>query len=106
MNGIRDSDVFLEIIEKRLGSRKNRGPYEMLRDYFEDRRKRATDKMHDRLQDLSLQEFPSRAIGAITERRRLASAFRLASAASGESSPQSASYSSARATGRRRFSTR
>jgi len=67
MNGIRDSDVFLEIIEKRLGSRKNRGPYEMLRDYFEDRRKRATDKMHDRLQELSLQEFPSRAIAAITD---------------------------------------
>src|SRR5437016_39377 len=35
MNGIRDADVFLEIVEKRLGGRKDRAPYELLREHFE-----------------------------------------------------------------------
>ena len=67
MNGIRDSDVFLEIVKKRLGLRKNKAPYELLREHFEARRKRAIDKMHERLKDLGLQEFPSRFIAAITD---------------------------------------
>jgi CHAD domain-containing protein len=67
LNGLRDSDVFMEIIEKRLGSRKNRAPYEQLREHLESRRKRALEKMDAGLKDLGLQEFPSRFIAAITD---------------------------------------
>ena len=67
LNEIRDSDVFLEIIQKRIGKRKNTEPYDLLCEHLRNRRKRAVDKMNGRLIDLRVQEFPSRFIAAITD---------------------------------------